>query len=189
MFGLGVLVGRGTAPVHFDIRKLQNELAALKSAVLEKEIKRYKIDSSSLMDKPELEFHEALKSPKENIRVIAPKTKFSRGKSVDKRKAPSDLSRTDRAIKPKSDLLSEALAESGRRFTIQIAASKDIKVADRLIGELKQKGLPAYRESAQIPGKGLWYRVRVGGFYDRAEAKKYLAGLKQKGLKGFVLKR
>ena len=37
MFVLGVLVGRGTAPVHFDIESLQKELAALKEAVQKKE--------------------------------------------------------------------------------------------------------------------------------------------------------
>ena len=33
MFVLGIFVGRGTAPVKFDIEKLQKELVALKEAV------------------------------------------------------------------------------------------------------------------------------------------------------------
>ena len=66
MFVLGILVGRGTAPVHFDIEKLQKELAALKEDLLRKEIKRYKIDQPDTAGKPDLGFHEALKAPAEN---------------------------------------------------------------------------------------------------------------------------
>jgi hypothetical protein len=40
MFILGIFVGRGTAPLQFDIKKLQNELAALKEDVVKKELKR-----------------------------------------------------------------------------------------------------------------------------------------------------
>jgi len=39
MFVLGVLVGRDTVPVKFDIEKLQKELVALKEAVIRKEQK------------------------------------------------------------------------------------------------------------------------------------------------------
>ena len=61
MFVLGVLVGRGTAPVHFDIESLQKELAALKEAVQKKEQQWYKNRSEPVSDNPDLEFHEALK--------------------------------------------------------------------------------------------------------------------------------
>jgi hypothetical protein len=37
MFVLGVMVGRGTAPVHFDTQALQEELAALRDAMMKKE--------------------------------------------------------------------------------------------------------------------------------------------------------
>ena len=39
-----ILIGRGTAPVQFDIEKLQKELASLKEAVIKKEELRFKID-------------------------------------------------------------------------------------------------------------------------------------------------
>ena len=62
MFVLGVLVGRGTAPVAFDIDALQKELAVLKSQALEDESKRFRIDAKAGDSQPGLEFHEALKS-------------------------------------------------------------------------------------------------------------------------------
>ncbi len=61
MFVLGVLVGRGTAPVHFDMESLQKELAALKEAVQKKEQEWYQNRSDKASARPDLEFHEALK--------------------------------------------------------------------------------------------------------------------------------
>jgi hypothetical protein len=46
MFVLGILVGRETVPVRFDIQKLQNELAALKETVIKKELDQFKMDSN-----------------------------------------------------------------------------------------------------------------------------------------------
>ena len=50
MFALGILVGRGTAPVRFDIHQLQKELAELKKKTLKEELRRlmrnYKNDKS-----------------------------------------------------------------------------------------------------------------------------------------------
>ena len=43
MFVLGILIGRGIAPVQFDIEKLQKELASLKEAVIKKEELRFKM--------------------------------------------------------------------------------------------------------------------------------------------------
>ena len=69
MFVLGVLVGRGTAPVHFDIESLQKELAALKEAVQKKEQLWYKNRSEAVPDKPDLDFYEALKKNKVEARL------------------------------------------------------------------------------------------------------------------------
>jgi cell division septation protein DedD len=38
---------------------------------------------------------------------------------------------------------------------------------------LKSKTYPAYIETVELPGKGTWYRVKVGGFTTEDEAKKY----------------
>ena len=63
MFVLGIFVGRGTAPVQFDIEKLQKELIALKEAVVKREQSRFKIDSDAVKNKTDLDFYEALKKP------------------------------------------------------------------------------------------------------------------------------
>jgi hypothetical protein len=64
MFILGIFVGRETAPVRFDIEKLQNELTALKEKVVKKELDQYKIDSNADVTKTKMKFYETLCSRK-----------------------------------------------------------------------------------------------------------------------------
>ena len=59
--------------------------------------------------------------------------------------------------------------------------------ADKLVVELKQRGFSAYRAIGKVPGKGIWYRVRVGEFNSQGEAQKTLANLKRKGLKPVIV--
>ena len=66
MFVLGVLVGRGTAPVHFDIEALQKELIALKESILKQEEEKMKADAALAEKKRELDFYEALKGSKQD---------------------------------------------------------------------------------------------------------------------------
>ena len=51
MFILGIFVGRGTAPVKFDIEKLQKELIALKETVIKEEKERFKIYTEAAQNK------------------------------------------------------------------------------------------------------------------------------------------
>jgi cell division protein FtsN len=39
----------------------------------------------------------------------------------------------------------------------------------------------------KVPGKGIWYRVRVGEYPNRVEASKMLASLKKEGLKPVIV--
>lgn len=51
VFVLGILVGRETSPVKFDIENLQKELVELKEAVIKEERKRFKADQETLHKK------------------------------------------------------------------------------------------------------------------------------------------
>ena len=73
-------------------------------------------------------------------------------------------------------------------LTIQVAAVKQVADADQLVATLKQKGYPAYRMAA-LKGQDTWYRVRVGAFKTRAEAKKMLKRLQKDNHKGFLINR
>lgn len=189
MFFLGILVGRGTSPVHFDIDRLQKELAALKKSSIQKEIKRYKINSPDSLEKSDFGFHKTLKSPEENI----PLSKKEPVRQKPVQTAPENplpaQARQPAAKEHNNELYSKAMTESGRSFTIQLAASQDKKYADGMVSRLKEKNYPAYLETAKIAGKGTWYRVRIGGFRDRDEANRFLDTLKKNNLNGMVIKR
>ena len=61
MFGLGVWVGRGTAPLRFDIAKLETELAEMTARLLQEEQQRTTIAQEAAGDWANLDFYEALK--------------------------------------------------------------------------------------------------------------------------------
>ncbi len=95
MFVLGVLVGRGTAPVHFDISALQEELADLRRAVIKKDEKRYTIRQASNSGKPDLDFHETLKKKKDGSENFA-----ERFAKADKSPLPEKLKSVRAADEP-----------------------------------------------------------------------------------------
>jgi cell division septation protein DedD len=59
-------------------------------------------------------------------------------------------------------------------FTLQLGASQDKDDANRQIARLKDKGYAPYLVTAQVPGKGTWYRVRMGSFPSKDAAQHYL---------------
>jgi photosystem II stability/assembly factor-like uncharacterized protein len=62
-----------------------------------------------------------------------------------------------------------ALAQSGT-FTIQTSSVNDEAVARETVARFQAKGLSAYYVKANVPNKGIYYRVRVGRFPSSAEA-------------------
>lgn len=66
---------------------------------------------------------------------------------------------------------SPALAKG--RYTIQIASFPEQGAAMQMESNLKAKTYPAYVQKTDIPGKGTWYRVRVGKFETKSEAKRF----------------
>ncbi len=180
MFVLGVLVGRDTVPVKFDIEKLQKELVALKEAVIRKEQKRFKIDSDGVKNKTDFGFYEALKENQKDK---------NNGAGISKKQETKHLSKNEpvkvkkRVISGKSKIINKDkqknLTETDKKLTIQVASLKDSKDADEMVAKLKKKGYPAYRISSNIPEKGIWHRVRIGYFKDKAEAGSTLNKLKK----------
>ena len=67
------------------------------------------------------------------------------------------------------------LAEEGHAgaFVLQVASFRTEGEAQPFATVLRQRGHKAFVESAQIPGRGTWYRVRIGPFKYARDAKKY----------------
>ncbi|MER3446144.1 MAG: hypothetical protein C4291_04575 [Candidatus Dadabacteria bacterium] len=68
--------------------------------------------------------------------------------------------------------------ESGGEYTIQIGSFKTEKEAEETAEDLISKGYPAFVIKAQIPGKGTWYRARIGTFKTIKDAKIYMNKLR-----------
>lgn len=56
------------------------------------------------------------------------------------------------------------------RFAVQVSAHKEEEAAQKVVNQLRAKGFEAFITSADIQGKGRWYRVRIGPFSDSPTA-------------------
>jgi len=192
MFVLGIFVGRGTAPVKFDMEKLESELAALKEAVIKKERDRYKLDSPSEENKTNMEFYDDLKNTggEDKLKTDMPQNKPTPlpKKTVSNTKKTL-VSRKAATIRKKKTATIKKSAKENKNFTIQVAALKDLKIADNMVAKLKKRGYPAYRSMGKIPGKGIFYRIRIGSFKNRADAGSTFNRLKKENIKAIIVQR
>jgi cell division septation protein DedD len=78
----------------------------------------------------------------------------------------------------KKDIAALPAIQPGGRYTVQIGAFQKEGEAKQIVNNLKSKGYPAFIKTSEIPGKGIWYRVRIGTFTTRVTAKLYAANLK-----------
>lgn len=60
------------------------------------------------------------------------------------------------------------------RYSLQIGSYPNMDEASRVVERWKGKGYSAYMMIADIPDRGRWYRVRIGGFGTHEDAARYL---------------
>mgnify|MGYP001813756416 CR=1 FL=1 len=216
MFILGILVGRGTAPVQFDITALEKKIEASKKGDGGDQRKSPAQKKPVIeKNKTKLEFNEAIKENnlyKEfNTQKKTQKVKGKIKKQADdtasretKKKAIPQPASAKSASQKAGTKKPETAANSqikkpakkkekapdvartnatGPVYTIQAASVKDPKDADRMVQKLKKSGYPAYRAIGKIPGKGIWFRVRIGQYKRKAEALSVMNKLKKDGVK------
>lgn len=114
----------------------------------------------------------------EPVAEAAAKSLAGKLPAIDGRVAPSPVpTRTAE----KDDLhsafarIQQAAARSpSGAFAVQVAASQNRAEAEAQVARLKAKGYSPYIVSAAVPGKGTWYRVRLGSFSSREDASRYL---------------
>lgn len=86
---------------------------------------------------------------------------------------------------PASPVPAKPPPASLRPWTVQLAAAEDKGEAERLAAKF-----PSYHpriEETVVPGKGRFYRIRVGSFETKDEAKRYLDDMaRESGAKGIV---
>jgi cell division septation protein DedD len=200
MFVLGILVGRGTAPVKFDIAAIEKKIEASKKDDPGKpgKVAAHK-DSATLKDKTKLEFYEALKENSEDTKVPAlqqpkiikqkiekPAPKAISQKAGAQKSQALKTSQKDAPTKEKVAAVKKT-SSTGPVYTIQAASLKNAKDADQLIQKLKKSGYPAYRAIGKVQGRGIWFRVRIGEYKSKSEALGVLKKLKKDGLKPILV--
>jgi cell division septation protein DedD len=214
LFVLGILVGRGTAPVQFDVDKPKKDLVNELKAAVETEKEEKKTAEATASSDPvspdgkALEFYEDLKSTKEsqeNINMGAAPKREILPLSVPQKevpvkkiqvKEPMIAKVNEKAVAPAetkplktTEPALPEIAVKGPVYTIQIASVKDQESADKLVGDLVKKGYPEYRSSGEVPGKGTWHRVRIGEFREKSEAETVLARIGKDKVKGIIVSR
>jgi cell division septation protein DedD len=196
MFVLGVLVGRGTAPVNFDIQALQKELLALKESVIKQEKRAMETDSAKTGAKSFLEFYEALKKKgkDEQIQIVEKKAPpKAPDKTASEVLPPSPLTSQKRVSKSKGTqeekkTLPDVKPSPSGALAVQVASTKNAASAVALVKKLTQLGYAGFSTMAEIPNKGTWYRVRVGPYRTKAEAEQMRQELIKDKFKGIVVR-
>ncbi|HJX09764.1 MAG TPA: SPOR domain-containing protein [Candidatus Binatia bacterium] len=121
----------------------------------------------------------AEKTAKPESKESKPQTKEAppAPKPVEKKteKTPSP----ETAPKPAPPVKTAESKESGKGWTVQVNAFPDERSAKTWVDRLKNKGYNAYVAEVKVKGK-IWYRVRVGQYGSREEAKKVEEALKTK---------
>lgn len=79
-------------------------------------------------------------------------------------------------IQPESneDLSGGLIGRRGNEYSVQVSSWKNKEIAESEVAKYSGRGLKAFIEEADIPGRGKWYRVRIGGFSNLEEARNFL---------------
>jgi len=193
MFTVGVLVGRGNAPVEFDIQQLQNEIKALKAKEKKAETAQFNVEPG---------FYEELKKPVESKSPSTPKAPVKKPlpahapktQAKEPPQSPATIEK-NQAIKSeatkggqiKTDKAIRELGGGDKPLTIQVSSLKDHALAQRTVQALKAAGYHAYVITAIVPGKGVWHRVRLGAYANKKEAAPVMKQLKSEGRKPILV--
>lgn len=90
----------------------------------------------------------------------APQAPVHRLAAGSKQKAP----KAAKAAKGAKLAKGKALVETGLRYTLQLSSFQDRREAQAFMDRLRKKGHDVAMVPTRIPGRGLWYRVRLGTF-------------------------
>lgn len=70
--------------------------------------------------------------------------------------------------------LNPNIFSDGATYSVQVSSWQQLSTAESEVAKFKNKGYDAYVAEALIPGKGIWYRVRIRNFKSAREAEDFL---------------
>jgi len=100
--------------------------------------------------------------------------------------APTQAAAQDPVTSPSIVTSPENGKEEG--FTIQVYSFRDAIRAERALASLKAAGYKAFQEVSDLGEKGVYYRVRITGLADEAQAKAVLEDIRKNYEGGFIVK-
>jgi cell division septation protein DedD len=74
----------------------------------------------------------------------------------------------------------EASEGASGGYQLQVSSFRLQEEATKFSGALRKRGHRAHYESALVPGKGTWYRVRIGPFKSKLDAMRYRRDFEQR---------
>ena len=83
-------------------------------------------------------------------------------------------------------LLFPAYAQS-KFYSIHVTSHKDISSAVKEVSRFRKLGYDAFYRYESVKGKGKWYRIYIGNFDDKQEARKIGSELKGKGIISYFM--
>lgn len=217
MFFVGVLVGRGTSPIQFDMEALNRELAALKQSSEDRRRQQLESYADALGDPSTLDVYAELKRSDDKLtidpdlsrRVPTPSARMETPDAAVPTEQPAipvirpqeglqakAAERPKLKIRPSAKKTAPPKAESagvsapaGRHgsLTVQVMAIKDARMAAQIVARLRRDGFDAYQSKTTLPGKGTWYRVRVGRYRDQQSAAGDMRRLKRQGVSPLIV--
>jgi cell division septation protein DedD len=128
----------------------------------------------------------ARETPRVKSAQQLPDDKKMEGKADRDKKAAAGQSAKP-LVSAKKEPVSAEKPNSKLRYTLQIASYPEKEMAEKDIKKMKQRGYAAFIVASDLPGKGTWYRVRLGSFSSKASAEKLQKELRAKeGISPFV---
>ncbi|RMF88599.1 MAG: SPOR domain-containing protein [Nitrospinota bacterium] len=123
-----------------------------------------------------------------------PKVTAAPAGTTPPRRAPAESSPRQQApaegrVKPVSPSRQQPQRSTGR-YTVQVSSFRELSLANNLKEKLQRKGFDAYVSSVTLPNKGVWHRVQIGSYQQKAEAEQVLRRIqKEENLAGLITRR
>jgi len=189
MFVLGILVGRESAPIIFDTKKLENELIALKKAVMQTEQEQLRASGKSLLNqqKSDLGFHVELK----NIKGDKPQTEATDEVQTAVKeealieKTPLKIRKEEPAanLPEKLPLKSKKEERPERAESPAVPKKVEKNEAPSRVSRKSEPPVPNDKEESETDKKLI---LQIASFRNRNDAEVMVAELVQKGYSAYL---
>lgn len=169
LFAAGVMVGRQMSPGGAGEQAVSLEQIDARDS------------STVVVDGGQLDFHDVLgkAQPPPELAVEAPDAAAGQPpeKAEDDKIAaperPDDSKKPDAASADEKPAEGEAEGAHSARYSLQVAAYREMEPANQLVEKLLGYGYEQVRViKSDVPGKGVYFRVRLGRFATKEQAEK-----------------